>query len=569
MFASIRNKEAHFTPFLIFSSYRLSTDDATRGQQRLNKENEIAEIKVVTPEQLKSLSNERDAALEHTKELETQLEASLAKVVEFAAAIDSLEASAPETSLQMNSLSGEKESSRVDVTELQSKLKDRCEMFDALVTEQVELQSRNQSLEMQLADNTQALSRASLLENDNNTPVSHGGMADGESDNDDDDTLSEDDEYVDPPSDEHESMLNVSVKSDDSLTDDGDEIIVGGLDTAITDFDVQTHHVPDFTKIVLDRIKSVEGPMQSKDNLLLYMVILEEMFKCSKIRNEDTCLEKQLDVTLACRIFGLVEIHEFLKRMVQVLSASSPPPTTRSSQWSRKIQFGLRYIQSILTSKMEGAPPEAMKSFCDKNKEHDIKYKKMVATTKRYGSASESESSDAMFQKNGELSNLKSMFALHNSQSLSATNFNTMKVLYPEKKDYGFIKDLEPNALLEILTGFQNERADMTTLISDTDVFHGLKELAEPGFSMLCEIVDSVIKALPDLFDPEVKFEGLTFSKFPDFTKFSRIKGLVNTRLDLLLKKYPFPMVPRRDGDPKKTMYSPKHEGEMLLLLEL
>jgi uncharacterized coiled-coil DUF342 family protein len=115
----------------------LATQLAERNQERddiqseLEASNEkvdemeatIAGIKVVTSEQLKSLSIERDAALEQTKELETQLgsaaeerdtarselKTSLAKVVELAATIDSLEASARETSLQVESLSGEKE----------------------------------------------------------------------------------------------------------------------------------------------------------------------------------------------------------------------------------------------------------------------------------------------------------------------------------------------------------------------------------------------------------------------------------------------------------------------------
>jgi chromosome segregation ATPase len=97
----------------------------------------IAGIKVATSKQLKSLSIERDAALEHTIELETQLgsatderdgsrselEASHAKAVKLTAAIDGLEECAREASLRMKSLSEEKEAALADVTKFNPSLK--------------------------------------------------------------------------------------------------------------------------------------------------------------------------------------------------------------------------------------------------------------------------------------------------------------------------------------------------------------------------------------------------------------------------------------------------------------
>jgi hypothetical protein len=188
----------------------------------------------------------------------------------------------------------------------------------------------------------------------------------------------------------------------------------------------------------------------------------------------------------------------------------------------------------------------------------------MAATGGRFGSAS----SDAMFAQNGKLSNLRSMMALHDTKSLSANNFATIEKLYPKKNESGFIKELDAHALLKTLTEFQNESADMTTFIHETDVFNGLN-LAKSGFSMLSKIVESVIKDLPDLHDPEKKLEELTLSEFPSFPQVPHMKGLVNVHLDDLLDKYPIEMVKRRDDDPKQTRYSGKHEGEMLLLLKL
>lgn len=143
-----------------------------------------ATVAGIKSEQLKYLSIENDATLEHTKELEThlgsatderdgfrfKLEVSHAKTVELVAAIDSLKESARETSLQMKALFGEKEAALAVVIVLQSKLTDTCQghdvaqyLFEASntkVEEQEELQSYTKTHVVQLVDNTQALESA-------------------------------------------------------------------------------------------------------------------------------------------------------------------------------------------------------------------------------------------------------------------------------------------------------------------------------------------------------------------------------------------------------------------------
>jgi hypothetical protein len=254
--------------------------------ERDEREAVIAGIEAATSEQLNSLSIERDAALRYTKELETQLvsateerdasrselEASNTKVVELAAAFDSPEESTRETSLQMNSVSEEKEAALAAVTELQSMLTDSCQGYalalsmlevsntkiDVLVTEQGELQSHNKSLEVQLEDSTQAhesarsefeagTSTIAELKDDTNASVMSGTtsdeefrMADDDADDDDlgnDDTDGgdddEDDDDAGAPLDGRESSLRrtgtpvppptVTAVADDSGDDDDDD----------------------------------------------------------------------------------------------------------------------------------------------------------------------------------------------------------------------------------------------------------------------------------------------------------------------------------------------------------
>jgi chromosome segregation ATPase len=142
----------------------------------------------VTSEQLKSLSTEKDAALRRIKVLESPLagatkdydairserDASNAKVVELAAAVNGLETNAGETSLEIKFLSAEKDAALAEMTDLKSKLRDTCQglevaqwvleasntKIDVLVTEQGELQSQNEALAIQLYDKTQELELA-------------------------------------------------------------------------------------------------------------------------------------------------------------------------------------------------------------------------------------------------------------------------------------------------------------------------------------------------------------------------------------------------------------------------
>jgi hypothetical protein len=173
----------------------------------------IAGIKVVTSEQLKSLSIDKDAAIAHIEELETklgsatrerdvsrsELVASNTKAIESAATIDSLEESVLQTSLQVESVSEEKEAALADVTELESKLKDACqghgEESQGLKTNLVALQTQIDALETQLAqtkqerNNIQSDTECSMpgATSDDEFPTAAAAAADDDDDDDDDD----------------------------------------------------------------------------------------------------------------------------------------------------------------------------------------------------------------------------------------------------------------------------------------------------------------------------------------------------------------------------------------------